>query len=76
MLNTRDKVKIVSGDFQGKIGEIRARHFNIVPGEISKLKAGMKLTGRDNETLFSVRIEKEKDDLYFSESGLELIPKG
>ena len=72
-MNTGDKVKILFGDFQGKFGIIKARHFNIVPSEMRKIKAGVILTGKDNETLYSVRIDKEKDIVYFPENCLELI---
>jgi len=73
MLNTGDKVKILSGDSQGKVGKIKARHFNVIPSELNKLKAGVTLSGKDNETLYSVQIEKEKDILYFPEGSLEFI---
>ena len=72
-MNNGDKVKILSGDFQGGIGKIKARHFNVLPSEMKKIKAGVILTGKDNETLYSVRIDKEKDIVYFPENCLELI---
>ena len=72
-MNTGDKVKILSGDFQGKSGKIKARHFNVIPSEMKKIKAGVILTGKDNETLYSVRITGEKADVYFPENCLELI---
>ena len=68
-----DKVKILSGDFKGRAGKIRARHFNVLPSEMKRIKAGVKLTGKDNETLYSVRIDGEKDNMYFPENCLELI---
>jgi len=72
-MNTGDKVKILSGDFQGRSGNIKARHFNVLPSEMKKIKAGVILTGKDNETLYSVRIDGEKDNTYFPENCLELI---
>ena len=72
-MNTGDRVKILSGDFQGRFGKIKARHFNVLPGEMKKIKAGVILTGKDNETLYSVRLDGEKANMYFSENCLELI---
>ena len=72
-MNTGEKVRILSGDFQGKSGRIKARHFNVIPGEMKKIKAGVILTGKDNETLYSVRIDGEKENMYFPETCLELI---
>ena len=72
-MNTGDKVKILSGDFQGRFGKIKARHFNPLPSEMKKIKAGVKITGGDNETLYSVRIDGEKDNVYFPENCIELI---
>ena len=72
-MNTGDKVKILSGDFQGRSVKIKARHFNVLPSEMEKIKAGVILTGKDNETLYSVRIDGEKDNTYFPENCLELI---
>ena len=72
-MNTGDKVKILSGDFQGRSGKIKARHFNVIPSEMRKMKVGVVLTGKDNETLYSVRIDGEKDSMYFPKNCLELI---
>ena len=72
-MNTNEKVKILSGEFKDKTGKIKARHFNVIPGEMKKIKAGVILTGKDNETLYSVRIDGEKDNMYFPETCLELI---
>ncbi len=72
-MNTGDKVKILYGDFEGRIGKIKARHFNVIPSEMNKIKAGVTLTGKDNETLYSVRIDGEKDAMYFPECGMELF---
>ena len=72
-MNTGDRVKILSGDFQGICGKIKARHLNILPNEMKKIKAGVVLTGKDNETLYSVRIDGEKENVYFPKSCLELI---
>jgi len=71
-MNTGDKVKILSGDFQGRSGKIKARHFNVIPSEMRKMKVGVVLTGKDNETLYSVRIDGEKDSMYFPKNCLEL----
>ncbi|MFC1949161.1 KOW motif-containing protein [Chloroflexota bacterium] len=73
-MNTGDMVKVLSGDFQGRSGKIKARHFNVLPGEMKKIKAGVVLTGKDNETLYSVRLDGEKGNVYFPKSCLELIP--
>jgi len=73
-MNTGDRVKILSGDFQGRAGKIKKRHFNVLPNEMKKIKAGVILTGKDNETLYTVRIDGEKDNAYFPESCLELSP--
>ena len=72
-MNTGDKVKILSGDFEGRYGIIKARHFNILPSEMKKIKAGVTITGKDNETLYSVRIDGENENMYFPENCLELI---
>ncbi|MFC2010082.1 KOW motif-containing protein [Chloroflexota bacterium] len=73
-MNTGDMVKVLSGDFQGRSGKIKARHFNVLPGEMKKIKAGVVLTGKDNETLYSVRLDGEKENVYFPKNCLELIP--
>ena len=73
-MNTGDRVKILSGDFKGRAGKIKARHFNILPSEMKKIKGGVILIGKDNETLYSVRIDGEKDKMYFPANCLELIP--
>jgi len=72
-MNTGDRVKIISGDFRGKSGKIKARHFNVLPSEMKKIKAGVVLNGKDNETLYSVRIDGEKANMYFPVNCFELI---
>ena len=72
-MNIGDKVKILSGDFQGRSGKIKARHFNPLPSEIKKVKTGVTINDRYNETLYGVRIDGEKDNRYFPENCLELI---
>ena len=72
-MNVGDKVKIAYGDFQGKIGQIKARHMNAVPSEMKNIKAGVIIDNRNNETLYSVLVEGEKDIMYFPKSCLELI---
>ena len=73
IMNTGDRVKILSGDFMGKFGKVKVRHFNVLPGEMKKIRAGVILTGKDNETLYSVRIDGEKENMYFPKNYLELI---
>jgi hypothetical protein len=72
-MKTGEKVRILSGEFQGKSGRIKARHFNAIPSEMKKIKAGVIVNDKDNETLYSVRIDGEKDNMYFPETCLELI---
>lgn len=72
-MNTGDRVKILSGDFKGKFGKVKVRHFNILPGEMKKIRAGVVLTGKDNETLYSIRIDGEKENVYFPKNCLELV---
>ena len=57
----------------GKFGTIKVRHFNILPAEMKKIRAGVVLTGKDNETLYSVRIDGDKDNVYFPKNSLELV---
>ena len=72
-MNTGDRVRILSGDFQGRSGKIKARHFNPIPSEMKKIKAGVIISDRGTETLYSVRIDGEKDNVYFLGNCLELI---
>ena len=72
-MNTGDRVRILSGDFQGRSGKIKARHFNPVPSEMKKIKVGVIISDIGTETLYSVRIDGEKDNVYFPENCLELI---
>ena len=72
-MNIGDKVKILSGDFEGRSGKIKARHFNVLPREMKKIITGVVLTGKDNETLYSVRFDGQKDNVYFPENCLKLI---
>ena len=74
-MNVGDKVKITFGDFQGKIGHIKARHMNAVPGEMKNIKAGVIIDNRNNETLYSILLEGEKDIMYFPKSCLELVTR-
>ena len=71
-MNIGDRVRISSGDFQGKSGKIKARHFNPVLSEMKKIKAGVTISDIGTETLYSVRINGEKDNIYFPENCLEL----
>ncbi|MFC2045210.1 hypothetical protein ACFLUH_00830 [Chloroflexota bacterium] len=72
-MNIGDKVKVTCGEFQGKVGKIKARHMNAVPKEMKNIKAGVIITSRENETLYSVLLEGEKELIYFPKSCLELI---
>jgi hypothetical protein len=72
-MNIDDKVKITSGEFQGKVGKIKARHMNAVPNEMKNIRAGVIVTSRNNETLYSVLLDGDKDIMYFPKSCLELI---
>ena len=72
-MNVGDKVKVVSGEFQGDVGIIKARHMNAVPKEMKNIKAGVILTSRIDETLYVIRFEPDKELLYFPKSCLELV---
>lgn len=72
-MNVGDKVKIKYGEFQGRTGLIKARHMNAVPAELKNLKAGVEITSRNNETLFSVLLEGDTDMTYFPKSCLEPV---
>jgi len=72
-MNVGDKVKIRCGEFQGSNGQITARHMNAVPKEMKNIKAGVEITSRADETLYSVLLEGDKDVMYFPKSCLELI---
>jgi hypothetical protein len=56
------------------VGKIKARHMNAVPNEMKKIRAGVIITSRNNETLYSVLLEGDKDLIYFPKSCLELFP--
>jgi hypothetical protein len=73
-MNVGDRVKITYGEFQGQTGKIKARHMNAVPSEMKKIKAGVIITSRNNETLYSVLLEGHKTVIYFPKSCLELFP--
>lgn len=72
-MNIGNKVKVTYGEFQGRVGKIKARHMNPLPNEMKKIRAGVIITSRNNETLYSVLLEGDKDLLYFPKSCLELI---
>jgi transcription elongation factor len=40
-MNIGDKVKITCGEFQGRVGQIKARHMKAVPSEMKNNKAGV-----------------------------------
>ena len=72
-MNIGDKVKITHGEFQGRAGQIKARHMNAIPGEMKNIRSGVIITSRNNETLYSILLEGDKDIMYFPKSCLELI---
>jgi transcription antitermination factor NusG len=72
-MNVGDKVKIICGEFQGRVGQIKARHMNAVPSEMKNIKAGVTIDNRNNETLYSLLLEGDKDIMYFPKSCLESI---
>jgi hypothetical protein len=72
-MNIRDKVKIIYGEFQGRVGKIKARHMNAVPSEMKNIRAGVIVTSRNNETLYTVLLEGDKEIMYFPKSCLELV---
>ena len=72
-MNIGDKVKITYGEFQGRVGPIKARHMNAIPNEMKNIRAGVTITSRWNETLYSVLLEGDIDIMYFPKSCLELI---
>ncbi len=73
-MNIGDKVEIKYGEFQGRVGEIKARHMNPIPNEMKNIRSGVIITSRNNETLYSVLLEGDRDIIYFPKSCLELIP--
>lgn len=73
-MNIGDKVKITYGEFQERAGKIKARHMNAIPSEMKNIRAGVEITSRNNETLYSVLLEGDKDVAYFPKSCLELTP--
>jgi transcription antitermination factor NusG len=72
-VNVGDKVKIKYGEFQGSTGIIKTRHMNAVPKEMRDIEAGVTITGRNNETLYTVLLDGDKGIVYFPKSCLELI---
>ncbi len=72
-MNIGDKVKITYGEFQGRIGQIKARHMNAIPGEMKHIRAGVTIISRNNDTLYSVLLEEDRDVMYFPKDCLELI---
>ena len=72
-MNIGDRVKITYGEFQDKAGQIKARHMNAIPNEMKNIRAGVIITSRNNETLYSVLLEGDKDIMCFPKSCLELI---
>jgi hypothetical protein len=72
-MNIGDKVNITYGEFQGRVGQIKARHMNPIPNEMKHIKAGVIITSRNNETLYSVLLEGDRDIMYFPKNCLELI---
>ncbi len=72
-MNINDKVKITYGEFQGRVGQIKARHMNAVPKEMKNIRAGVIITSRENETLYSVLLEGDRDIMYFPKDCLDLI---
>ena len=72
-MNIGDKVEIKYGEFQGRVGEIKARHMNPIPNEMKNIRSGVIITTRNNETLYSVLLEGDRDIMYFPKSCLELI---
>ena len=72
-MNIGDRVKITYGEFQDKVGQIKARHMNAIPNEMKNIRAGVIVTSRNNETLYSVLLEGDKDVMYFPKNCLELI---
>ena len=72
-MNIGDKVKITDGEFQGRVGKIKVRHMNPIPNEMKNIKAGIIITSRKNETLYSVLLEGDRDIIYFPKICLALI---
>ncbi|MFC1957037.1 hypothetical protein ACFLVY_01940 [Chloroflexota bacterium] len=72
-MNIGDKVKITHGEFEGRLGQIKARHMNAIPSEMKNLRAGVIITSRNNDTLYSVLLEEDKEVMYFPKDCLELI---
>jgi hypothetical protein len=72
-MNIGDKVKVTCGEFQGRVGKIKVRHMNPVPSELKDIKPGVAITSRENETLYNVLLEGDKDVMYFPKSCLELV---
>ena len=71
-MNIGDKVKITFGEFQGRVGKIKARHMNPIPNEMKNIRAGVIITSRNNETLYSILLEGDNEIMYFPKSCLEL----
>ena len=72
-MNVGDKVKIKHGEFHGRTGQIKTRHMNAIPNEMKNIKAGVPVNSRNNETLYSLLLEGDKEIMYFPKSCLEII---
>ncbi|MFC1872699.1 hypothetical protein ACFLYV_03175 [Chloroflexota bacterium] len=72
-MNVGNQVKINFGEFQDKVGTIKARHMNAVPSEMKNIKSGVIITSREDETLYSILLEGNKEVMSFPKSCLELI---
>jgi hypothetical protein len=72
-MNIGDRVKIVYGEFQGKVGQIKARHMNAIPNEMKNIRAGVIITTRNNETLYSILLDGDREIMYFPKSCLDLF---
>jgi len=46
---------------------------NALPNEMKSIRAGVITTNRNNETLYSVLLEGDRDVMYFPKSCLELL---
>ncbi len=59
-MNIGDKVKIAYGEFQDRVGQIKARHMNAIANEMKNIRSGVIITSRNNETLYSVLLEGDR----------------
>ena len=67
------KVRIIKGEYKGKVAQIKSRHFNIVPKEWEDVKKAGRITTVDNEIVYGIKLDGEKETIYLPESYLELI---